>query len=135
MPTVGVFAAIFDERGRILCVRRAYGPENWTTPGGRMESGESPIEALEREVHEEAGYRVQARKLVGIYAAPFKDDMVLFIEAEITGRDDWRANDEIAEVRFFGWDELPQPMTPQTRQRIEDAFDGQAGIIHVFEPE
>lgn len=55
MTTIGVFAAIFDDEGRILCVKRAYGPQNWTTPGGRMDSGESPIVALEREVREETG--------------------------------------------------------------------------------
>lgn len=37
MPTVGVFAALFDDLERILLVRRSYGHRNWTTPGGRMD--------------------------------------------------------------------------------------------------
>ena len=56
MPTVGVFAAIFDERGRILCVRTNYALKGWTTPGGRVESGESPLDALTREVREEVSF-------------------------------------------------------------------------------
>jgi 8-oxo-dGTP diphosphatase len=43
MPSVGVFAAIFDEQRRILCVRQNYGPRKWTLPGGKMEAGESPF--------------------------------------------------------------------------------------------
>jgi 8-oxo-dGTP pyrophosphatase MutT (NUDIX family) len=46
MPTVGVFAAIFDAQVRILCVKLNYRPLNWTTPGGRVEAGESPVAAL-----------------------------------------------------------------------------------------
>ena len=50
MPTLGVFAAIFDDIGRILCVRMNYAMQAWTTPGGRVEQGESPLAALKREV-------------------------------------------------------------------------------------
>lgn len=40
--SVGVFAVIFDEQKRILCVKRNYGPKNWTTPGGAIDKDESP---------------------------------------------------------------------------------------------
>jgi 8-oxo-dGTP diphosphatase len=133
MPTVGVFAAIFDSGGRVLCVKRAYGPQNWTTPGGRMESSESPIVALEREVREETGYIVRAGRLLGVYAATFKDDLVLSIEAEIIRRETWEPNTEIAEVGFFAQDALPQPMHAFTAVRIRDAFEGRTGVIRVFE--
>jgi ADP-ribose pyrophosphatase YjhB (NUDIX family) len=46
MPSIGVFAAIFDEQGRILCVKRNYTPFNWTTPGGKMDNGELLIQSL-----------------------------------------------------------------------------------------
>ena len=132
MTTIGVFAAIFDDERRILCVKRAYGPQNWTTPGGRMESGESPIAALEREVREETGYIVRAGRLLGVYAATYKDDVVLSIEAEIIGREAWEPNGEISEVGFFAQDALPQPMHSFTAARICDAFEGQTGIIRVI---
>ncbi len=72
-----------------------------------MESGESPIAALEREVLEETGYIVRAGRLLGAYAATFKDDLVLSIEAEVIGREAWEPNSEIAEVGFFAPDALP----------------------------
>ena len=77
MPTVGVFAAIFDAQGHILCVKLNYGRLSWMTPGGRVEAGESPVAALIREIHEESGYHAQVERLVGVYAAPFKDDSAM----------------------------------------------------------
>ena len=133
MPTVGVFAAIFDERGRILCVKQNYGSLSWTTPGGRVEAGESPVAALIREIHEESGYHAQIDRLVGVYAAPFKDDIVLMMTATITGSDGWVPNEEIAQIGFFARDALPEPMNRRVRHRIGDAFAGRSGILHVFE--
>src|SRR5262245_36919185 len=135
MATIGVFAAIFDEQGRILCVKLNYGPRYWTTPGGRVESGESPIAALVREVREESGYIVRAGRLVGVYAKPFDDDLVLFMEAEVIGRDSWQPDGEIAALGFYGRDDLPQPMSARVLRRVLDAFDGRTGVLHVFEAE
>jgi 8-oxo-dGTP diphosphatase len=50
MSSIGVFASLFDAAGRILLVRQAYGSRHWTTPGGRVEEGESPLAALDREL-------------------------------------------------------------------------------------
>jgi 8-oxo-dGTP pyrophosphatase MutT (NUDIX family) len=49
-------------------VRQAYAAHRWTTPGGRVEDGESPLMALEREVLEEIGCEVQVAHLIGVYA-------------------------------------------------------------------
>ena len=66
MPTLGVFAAIFDKQQRVLCVRLNYAARTWTTPDGGVEPGESPIRALEREVLEEAGLEVAVGELLGV---------------------------------------------------------------------
>jgi 8-oxo-dGTP diphosphatase len=132
MPTVGVFAAIFDAQERILCVKLNYGPLSWTTPGGRVETGESPVAALIREIHEESGYRAQVERLVGVYAAPFKDDIVLMMTAAIIGSDGWEPNGEIAQIGFFARDALPEPMNSRVQRWISDAFAGRSGVLHVF---
>ncbi len=129
MTTIGVFANIFDETRRILCVKRAYGPKNWTTPGGGMEAGETPLQALVREVQEETGYLVRPGRLIGVYSKPERDDLVLSIDAEIIGKNPWRPNSEIAEFGFFGPDELPRPMQRSTHMRLMDAFDRKFGVI------
>jgi len=135
VTTVGVFAAILDRDRRILCVRRAYAPHNWTLPGGRVESNESPIEALVREVAEETGCIVEPGELIGVYAAPFKDDVVLFFECILRSRGEWRPDAEIAEVAFRPEDDLPDDLTPRTRVRITDAFSGARGVVRVFAEE
>jgi ADP-ribose pyrophosphatase YjhB (NUDIX family) len=135
VTTVGVFAAIFDEDRRILCVRRAYTPHNWTLPGGRVEENESPIEALIREVEEETGCEVEPAELVGVYAAPFKDDLVLLFECSLESRSEWQPNAEIAEVSFMPAEGLPDDLTLRTKARIADAFSGVRGVVRVFAEE
>lgn len=132
MATLGVFAAIFDDRGRILCVRMNYATRAWTTPGGRVEVGESPFAALRREVLEESGLDVVEDGLVGVYSKPLKDDVVLFLRARVLGRNLWQPNEEISEMGYFGRNELPEPMGLGARTRIIDALDGITGIVRVI---
>jgi 8-oxo-dGTP diphosphatase len=131
--TLGVFAAIFDEYGRILCVRTNYAVKTWTTPGGRVEPGESPLDALRREVLEESGLEVEPGELLGVYAKPQENDLVLSFRAKVIGRTAWRPNDEIAELGYFGRDELPKPMSVAARARVHDAFEGTSGIFRVID--
>lgn len=65
-PLAGADAAIFDEAGRMLLVQRAD-TGDWCMPGGAAEVGESPSAAAVREAYEEAGLRVRARRVLGVY--------------------------------------------------------------------
>src|SRR3984957_15102883 len=132
MPTLGVFAAITDEEGRILCVRMNYATRAWTTPGGRVELGESPLDALKREVLEESGLDVVVEELVGVYSKPYVDDIVLFFRARVVAHHPWQPNEEIAQMGYFGRDDLPEPMGLGARTRIIDALDGVTGIVRVI---
>jgi 8-oxo-dGTP diphosphatase len=132
---ISAFGAIFDNRGRILCVKRNYGEYTWTTPGGGIEHGESPLEAAQREAYEETGYRVEVEHLIGVYCSPWMDDYVLFFQFRVLGNDGWHPNSEIAEIGFFQQDTLPQPMKTRTAARIHDAFDRVQGTLRVFGPE
>src|SRR5215470_12723502 len=64
-PKVDVRGAVFHEN-RVLLVRE-HADGLWTIPGGWAEVGESPAEAVVREVREESGFETQAWKLVALY--------------------------------------------------------------------
>jgi 8-oxo-dGTP pyrophosphatase MutT (NUDIX family) len=66
---IGSMAAIRDDAGRVLVMRRADNGE-WDFPGGAMELGETLASALVREVSEETGLIVEPVRLVGLYSSP-----------------------------------------------------------------
>lgn len=135
MTTIGVFATILNENGQVLCVQRNYPPFGWTTPGGRLEDNESPEEGVIREVLEETGYIVSIEKLIGIYSAPFKSDLVISYLCKIIGREPWEPNDEISKVEFFSKSNLPSPMKNNTFVRIDDALQNKISVSKVFSQE
>ncbi|HVJ44583.1 MAG TPA: NUDIX hydrolase [Dongiaceae bacterium] len=133
MATIGVFASIFDQDKRALCVRQNYGDHLWTTPGGRLDPHETPLDGLIREVREEIGAEIAVLGFIGVYANSYKDDLVLNFHARLIGSlDHWQAHDEISDLGFFALQELPQPMTANTHWRLQDAADGRCGIYRAF---
>ncbi len=63
-PKVDVRGAVFKD-DKILLVREAV-DGLWTLPGGWADIGDSPSEAVEREIHEESGYQAKAIKLLAL---------------------------------------------------------------------
>ena len=67
MKQIEVVAAIIhDDEGRIFATQRGYGDykDGWEFPGGKMEPGESPEEALKREIWEELETNIVVKRLV-----------------------------------------------------------------------
>lgn len=67
MKQIEVVAAIIqDSDGRIFATQRGYGDmkDGWEFPGGKVEAGESPENALKREILEELETRIQIERLV-----------------------------------------------------------------------
>jgi 8-oxo-dGTP diphosphatase len=68
MKTINVAAAIIQDRNKIFATQRGYGEfkGGWEFPGGKIEKGETPKEALVREIQEELDILVEVGELVEI---------------------------------------------------------------------
>ena len=66
MKRIEVVAAVIRQGNRIFATQRGYGDfkDWWEFPGGKMEPGESPQEALLREIHEELDAEVEVGELL-----------------------------------------------------------------------
>lgn len=67
MKVVKVVAAVIAEGGRIFATQRGYGEfkDGWEFPGGKIEEGETPQQALVREIQEELDTEVEVGDLLG----------------------------------------------------------------------
>ena len=67
MKVVKVVAAIIAEEGRIFATQRGYGEfkDGWEFSGGKIEEGETPQQALVREIQEELDTEVEVGDLLG----------------------------------------------------------------------
>ena len=109
--TVIVAAAVLIEGDRVLLTQRKRGSHlegAWEFPGGKVEQGEDPRDALVRELEEEIGIRaiVGAPLEVTFFRYPGKDVLLLFFQARrAEGSPEPRALD-VAAVRFATRSEL-----------------------------
>ncbi|MES1198777.1 MAG: NUDIX domain-containing protein [Pseudomonadota bacterium] len=126
--TLGVRAIVTDADGRVLLVRHTY-MDGWYFPGGGVESGETALDAVKRELEEEGGISASsAPKLIGFYSnhARFPNDHIALYRVERWAPCAHRSAGEIAERGFFALDALPEGVTAGTQRRIAEAFQGAA---------
>ena len=66
MKTINVVAAVIMKEGKVFATQRGYGEfkDGWEFPGGKVEAGESPEEALRREIREELEVEVNVVDLI-----------------------------------------------------------------------
>jgi len=126
-PRVDVRAAVFRDGNLLLVRERLDG--GWTMPGGWADVGDIPSGAAEREVREEAGFIVKARKVIGIYDANRLGPLEIFHAFKIVFLCDLlggeaRTSSETSEVGFFGREEIPLMLSGErTKPRhISDVF-------------
>ena len=66
MKTVRVVAAVIRDKDRIFATQRGYGEykDGWEFPGGKIEEGETPEQALKREIMEELDTEITVGELI-----------------------------------------------------------------------
>jgi len=114
-PKLDVRGAVFRNDG-ILLVQEREG-EGWSLPGGWVDVGESPSEAVAREVLEESGYTARPVRLLGLYDRDrrrFPPHLwhiwKVFFLCELEDGNRQPLGYETLDAGFFGPEELPEPL-------------------------
>ncbi len=113
-PVPTATALVTEDAGRILLGKRAWEPDKdlWDLPGGFVDEGEHPLDAVKRELREETGLDIETGDFLGVwmdrygYDSPAVSTLNLYWEARVVGGKE-RAADDVAELRWFAREELP----------------------------
>ena len=105
-----VVAGLMARDGRVLITQRRADqalPLQWEFPGGKVEPGEAPADALSRELREEIGVGVEVGRIwdVLFHAYPTFDLVMLVYACRITGGEPRAV--EVADVQWVKTAELP----------------------------
>jgi 8-oxo-dGTP diphosphatase len=130
LHVVAVTGFVEDEEGRVLLVR--VRDRGWEMPGGQVEKGEWLTAALEREVEEESGCRVQATRLIGVYSKLSAPVMVLHLfSCRYAGGEARAREDAVPEVAWFDREEARRLVTqPSSAQRLADALSFSGEVVY-----
>lgn len=98
--------------GNVLIGKRSekvLEPGTWGTWGGKIEADEDPVEALQREIQEEAGFNKNAN-YIGVYV--FKEGEFKYYNYLVTVHQEFQPtlNDETDDFEWTSIDNLPQPL-------------------------
>lgn len=135
-PKVDVRGVVFQQDKILLVKEREDGC--WTLPGGWVDVGESPSDAVVREVYEESGYLTRAVKLLALYDRnhprhehpPLRHHVYkLFFMCKLIGGAPLE-NLETSEVEFFAQQQIPElSLTRVVPSQIARLFE------HYYHPE
>jgi ADP-ribose pyrophosphatase len=101
-----------DDRKRILLVRQYRLPARsylWELPAGKLDQGETALQAAKRELTEETGYRAKKwKRLLTFYPSPgyIAEKMTIFLATGLTEGKAQPMEDERIETRWFTAQEI-----------------------------
>jgi 8-oxo-dGTP diphosphatase len=89
--TIRVVAAVLEKDGQYLITQRratAVLPLLWEFPGGKVEPGETDVQALKREVRHRLGAEIDCGKLISFVSHPYENYVVDLFLYECTLKSD-----------------------------------------------
>lgn len=136
---IAVGVIVRNVRGDILLERRSD-CGLWGLPGGRLDLGESVVEAAQREVKEETGLEIRVERLVGVYSrvehrvlsypgGDIVQCLTVVIEASVPEGGRITLSEESLEMRFFPPDAIPADTIPHAQQYLADCLQTPEAIL------
>ncbi|MBC8171758.1 MAG: NUDIX domain-containing protein [Anaerolineae bacterium] len=126
-------ALIRNTQGELLLQKRGDNGQ-WSLPGGLIEPGEEPAEAIIREVKEETGLDVVPVRVTGIYGGAShiveypNGDRIAAINisflCDVSGGTLYADGNETLELRYFPLDALPENIVQRQLMHIEHVLKG-----------
>ena len=120
-PEIFGAKCVIKSEGKILMIRASYGRGKWTFPGGTIEKGESPEQAVIREVEEEVGLKISQPRYLGNFLSTWEHarDTIHCFSAEA---DTDILKVDLKEVRIAQWfslGKLPEPIGRNAQTILE----------------
>jgi ADP-ribose pyrophosphatase YjhB (NUDIX family) len=119
-------AVLIARDGRLLLGKRGPGarePGKWSFPAGFVERGERVEHAAAREAREETGLDIVVGDLVGLYSS--EGETVVLAVYEATSRGEPSAGDDLVEVDWFAFSELPELAFPRDQRILDEWLSSQ----------
>ncbi|HEY8584111.1 MAG TPA: NUDIX hydrolase [Capillimicrobium sp.] len=112
-PAVTAYAFVRDDQGRYLVLRRAKEPclGEWDLPGGFVEAGETPAQAIARELREETGLEIEIERILGAFTGQYGAGGKWTIDVGFVARaagGDFRLDAEKSAAAWLPLDQLPR---------------------------
>jgi ADP-ribose pyrophosphatase YjhB (NUDIX family) len=122
-PRIGCGAAILDEEGRLLLVKRMKNPEadHWGVPGGKLDWGEAARACAEREIGEELGIRIVAGPVLAVtdmIAPDYHWVAITYRAISFEGEPEIQEDHALQDWGWFPLDALPSPLTASTADAV-----------------
>jgi 8-oxo-dGTP diphosphatase len=124
--TVTAGAVVTDDKGRILLLSHVFRPgAGWGIPGGFMEKGEQPEEAIRRELREEVGLELERAEVAFVRTLEKQQQVEIIFRCRPRGALGSN-NVEIRSAQWFELDKLPPGLSKDQRELIGRALDNGA---------
>jgi ADP-ribose pyrophosphatase YjhB (NUDIX family) len=126
--TVTAAGIILDGEGRVLLIKDRFRPgSGWGIPGGFLQAGEEPVDALRREMREEIGLDVNQPRIYAVrtFARHSQLEVVFLVNAS---GDMQPKSIEVERVAWFTPDALPDQLPSDQKKLIRSVLhDGAKG--------